>query len=93
MFKPEKTCHTCSSIRKFRSQQEKWHVCIYYLNKLRVVNVSKFKIQTPDLCFTCGASMEEVVGNEPAFDSLFIHYNLTFLKLIKAIYYSAANLL
>ena len=37
--------------------------------------------------------MEELVGNEPAFDSLFIHHNLTFLKLIKAIYYSATNLL
>ena len=37
--------------------------------------------------------MEELVGNEPAFDSLLTHHNLTFLKLIKAIYYSAANLL
>ena len=42
-------------------------------NKLRIVNVSIFKIQTPDLCFTCGASMEELVGNEPAFD----HYSFT----------------
>ena len=62
---------------------------IYAKKKVSPSTIHKFKIKTSDLWFTCGASIEELVGNEPPFDSLFIRNSLTCHTPVEAIYYSA----
>ena len=61
---------------------------IIYAKKGIFSTIRKFKIKTSDLWFTCGASIEELVGEEPSFDSLFVRNNLTCQTPVEAIYCS-----
>ena len=62
---------------------------IYAKKKVSPWTIRKFKIKTLDLWFTCGASIEELVGNEPPFNSMFIRNNLICQTPVEAIYHSA----
>ena len=57
--------------------------------KVSPSTIRKFKIKISDIWFTCGASIEELVGEEPSFDSLFIRNNLACQTPVETIYCSA----
>ena len=60
----------------------------YFCQKVSPSTTCKFQIQTSVLWFTCGASIEKLVGDEPLFDSLFIRNNVA-CQMVASIYYGA----
>lgn len=62
---------------------------VYARKKVPTNIIKQFKHEISELWFTCGATIEELVGKETAYDILFIRANNTCQKPVESIYYSA----